>query len=102
MKKPHKHAELIKAWADGAEIQVRMFNSGRGWSEWEDHPFPCWTTNGRIHFEYRIKPEPKPDFEIFYFYKNGELLSASYENKDPNLKLIFTGEGKLKDAEVLE
>ena len=21
MKKPHKHAELIKAWADGAEIQ---------------------------------------------------------------------------------
>ena len=92
MKKPHKHAELIKAWADGAEIQVLVDN------EWIEASRPTWLEGWR----YRIKPEPKPDFEIFYFYKNGELLSASYENKEPNLKLIFTSEGKLKDAEVLE
>jgi hypothetical protein len=28
----HKHAELIKAWADGAEIQVKAFSH----SDWED------------------------------------------------------------------
>jgi hypothetical protein len=24
--KPHKHAELIKAWADGAEIERKTFD----------------------------------------------------------------------------
>ena len=94
--KPHKHAELIKAWADGAEIEWKhKFTNNWVRFDEQDH---FWSEA----YEYRIKPGPKPDFEIFYFYKNGELLSASYENKEPNLKLIFTGEGKLKDAEVLE
>ena len=30
MGQPHKHAEVIKAWADGAEIQVNLLGS------WED------------------------------------------------------------------
>lgn len=45
--KPHKHAELIKAWADGAEIEVYQPALGR-WEEAE----PAWHTS----FEYRIKP----------------------------------------------
>ena len=45
--KPHKHAELIKAWADGAEIEVYQPAFGR-WEEAE----PAWHTS----FEYRIKP----------------------------------------------
>ena len=51
MNKPHKHAELIKAWADGAKIQwkdgehwVNCINGCPGWFEEE---------------EYRIKPEEK-------------------------------------------
>ena len=28
MKTPHEHAELIKAWADGAEIEYQSPNSG--------------------------------------------------------------------------
>ena len=48
--KPHKHAELIKAWADGAEIQVKACNV-----VWEDREHPVWSTNR----EYRIKPEEK-------------------------------------------
>ena len=56
----HKHAELIKAWADGAKIQ------GRSSGKYQDTPRPQWHEN----WEYRIKPEPKPDFvekrTIFY------------------------------------
>jgi hypothetical protein len=48
--KPHKHAELIKAWADGAQIQVKACNV-----VWEDREHPVWSTNR----EYRIKPEEK-------------------------------------------
>lgn len=51
MNKPHKHAEVIKAWADGAEIEYR--------DPTLLHPFwvptlsPCWIPE----FEYRVKPE---------------------------------------------
>ncbi len=48
----HKHAEVIKAWADGAEIQHRPLCGG----PWFDsHPEPKWLTN----YEYRVKPQPK-------------------------------------------
>ena len=32
--KPHKHAELIKAWADGAEIEQRMYVKNSWFEEW--------------------------------------------------------------------
>lgn len=48
VKKPHAHAELIKAWADGAEIQVC-----KG-SYWQDDYYPTWN----VFHLYRIKPEP--------------------------------------------
>ena len=44
--KPHKHCDLIKAWADGHEIQT--FLKG----EWVDEPLPCFFPDN----EYRIKP----------------------------------------------
>jgi hypothetical protein len=45
----HKHAELIKAWADGAEIQV---NDDDVWCEVIQ---PDWNEN----LNYRIKPAEK-------------------------------------------
>lgn len=50
-RKPHVHAELIKAWADGAVIQ---FFCGVK-KEWVDiiYPAPVWNTSSL----YRIKPE---------------------------------------------
>ena len=51
MNKPHKHAELIKAWADGAEIEA-FCESIR---EWEYHPTPTWNPLT----VYRIKPKVK-------------------------------------------
>jgi hypothetical protein len=48
----HKHAELIKAWADGAEIQ--FYNV---FTQWVDVDNPEWK-EGCL---YRIKPELKCD-----------------------------------------
>lgn len=48
-RKPHKHADIIKAWADGAVIQVWETIS---WQDCASHG-PTWSENRR----YRIKPE---------------------------------------------
>lgn len=47
--KPHKHAEVIKAWADGAEIEYKDLG-GR----WREVINPCWNS----YTKYRVKPRP--------------------------------------------
>jgi len=94
--KPHKHAELIKAWADGAEIQISV---SRG-ELWEDAQpsFLVWNDE----YQYRIKPEPKPDRIIYTNVKLDKDLTFG-STRDDNLKLTFDGEtGELKLAEVLK
>ena len=96
MKTPHKHAELIKAWADGAEIEYRDLDA-----PWHVRPNPSWLGSG----EYRIKTEPKPDVVEKYKedagLKYGCVRIAEHWEQD-NLKLTFDGEtGKLKSAEVI-
>lgn len=92
MKTPHKHAELIKAWADGAEIQ---YSTGLS-HLWHSADNPSWWKG----YEYRIKPEPKPDVVETYWV---ESTSFKWDvERKHNLKLVFDGEtGKLKAAEVL-
>lgn len=100
--KPHKHAELIKAWANGAKIQVEDYCSGN----WRDCIInPAWDPESK----YRIKPEPKPDVVRFVVYEFNPINEKTYggipdkeKNSFSNLKLTFDGEtGKLKSAEVL-
>lgn len=95
--KPHKHADLIKAWADGAEIQ--WYDDTPKEHRWKDCP-EWFIWNER--YDFRIKPEPKPDFvDLHYVEWRGE---GTWFRKDllSNLKLTFDGEtGKLKSAEVL-
>lgn len=62
---PHKHAELIKAWADGAEIQ--WFNSIE--KSWWDIKNPMWSSKT----QYRIKPEPKKAQIRFFEDKSGTV-----------------------------
>jgi hypothetical protein len=64
--KPHKHAELIKAWADGAEIEERYNDAKQGWSDWTLEEKPQWWTYDSV--EYRIKPEPMPEPEKQWLY----------------------------------
>lgn len=47
--KQHKHAEMIKAWMDGAEIEAFSLLS----LEWRSVPFPQWLSD----MSYRIKPD---------------------------------------------
>ena len=78
--KPHKHAEIIKAWADGAEIEFRTHHNIK-WSP----VVKGWSWDSAVICEYRIKPQPKSDVTQFC-----------------NLKLTFDGEtGEIKSAEVL-
>lgn len=48
MNKPHMHAAVIKAWADGAPIEARQ----AGVQPWMNCPMPGWHDD----WEYRIKP----------------------------------------------
>jgi hypothetical protein len=62
--KPHKYAEIIKAWADGAQIQWRDPKYDE--FGWEDIKEPSWLT----FLEYRIKPEEKkPVVRWLWAYK---------------------------------
>lgn len=51
---PHKHAKVIKAWADGAKIQY--YFRGGFQQEWRNTMYPDWNDP---YVEYRVKPETK-------------------------------------------
>ena len=90
--KPHKHAELIKAWADGAKIE-RLDNY-----TWIDDVEPIWYLN----WEYRIKPEPKQDVHRYYWANRDSIVRMENPMHVSNLELIFDGhDGYLKQAKVL-
>ena len=91
-KKPHKHRDLIIAWANGATIQARIDK----YDDWEDVYETYWYED----WEYRIKPEPKPDQFRTMFVELHPKLDNAY-NK-PNIKLTFDGETeKLKAVEII-
>ena len=80
--KPHKHAALIKAWADGHEIQYREDAS----SMWIDAINPQWD----VMFEYRIKPRTVKNVGWVNIYRYaGELTQTRafiYANFDDAAK----------------
>jgi hypothetical protein len=101
--KPHKHAELIKAWADGAEIQIYCEDTG----EWQDTITDRVGFNWYENIQYRIKPKTTTDIVIlknvkaFSVVGNGWTIGQA--NFEPNIKFVFDEEtGELKSAEVLK
>lgn len=112
-KTSHKHADVIKAWADGATVQVKGYYTDQ-WKTISDCETPVWHSE----LEYRVKPEPKPDVITYACIKgmcehrrpdvicssnnNWNLdCRPSYTNK-ANVKFTFDGEtGELKKAEVI-
>jgi len=93
MKTPHKHAALIHAWADGAEIESKHFP----YDPWHATTSPAWFLSS----EYRIKPEKKPDIVTTRFVSATITRDFTISYFD-NLRLTFDGEtGVLKSAEVI-
>ena len=106
----HKHAEMIKAWADGAIIEEYRPNLDQ-WAKPE--PYPIWDAR----FAYRIKPEPKPDWIeertlfwnkcvnfVAYDSMGSEWLKdGKHYTKLGNFKLTFDGETReVKLVEVIK
>lgn len=85
--KPHKHAELIKAWADGAKIQFKYPMT----SDWVNVADPTWDER----LEYRIKPEEKkPVVRWLWANKNGQvsafMLTEDQDRASFNIKLEWS------------
>lgn len=55
MNKPHKHAEVIKAWADGHEVEWRYSGPCR-WRTFQGESTPAFWN---LDLEWRIKPHKK-------------------------------------------
>jgi hypothetical protein len=71
--KPRKHAELIKAWADGATIE-RLWNDYNGRvSSWLIDNEPDWSE----FEEYRIKPEPTPEPKKYKVYIYNDMSKGT-------------------------
>lgn len=100
--KPHKYADLIHAWAEGAEIESRtLCTATLAWDDWRLNKTPNWVVHDLV--EFRIKTETKDDVVLFKYikFRRGNVLA--YEDRKPNMKYVFDGEtGWLKSAEVLK
>ena len=83
----HKHADLIHAWADGAQIQAK-------WKDiWLDMNGQFWHDN----VDYRVKPET----DVVRFISTHEYSGHEYFQA-ANVRLTFDGDtNKLKKAEVI-
>ena len=82
--KPHKHAEVIKAWADGAEIQIKDF--GR-WFRVDD---PTWNENR----EYRIKPAEKVVRWLWTWLQDGTWCVSHSYMSEQEAEAVFVKRAK--------
>jgi len=79
--KQHKWHKEILHWANGGEIESRVFRvTSDGWSEWMQEIIPQWHEDS---MEYRIKPQPKePQYLYVYLDDNYELSTIPLDNDD--------------------
>lgn len=99
MKTPPVHAEVIKAWAVGNDIQFQNhFMAAK--NEWRDCAFtPAWLPG----VAYRIKPEPKPDCYITLHLGVLEGGGFSLLGGKENILAVLDGEtGTLKSVEMIK
>jgi hypothetical protein len=73
-KKPHIHAEIIKAWADGAEIEFLLIST----SEWTTTTNPSWSED----YKYRVKPDlTYPETTL-----TGEVLHGKFHDYEDSVE----------------
>ena len=92
--KPHQHAELIHAWADGKTIQTRLKESQEKWKDFLGSNLPLFNDK---HFEYRIKPEkpsndpwkPKEGDEYWALDNFGDVFFSIFSDRDDENRYSF-------------
>jgi len=90
----HKHAVLIKAWAEGAKIQKFSKRS----QAWEESANPTWNEET----EYRLRIKPDYTIELNAHVLNGELF-IDVGARFPNMSLVFdAGSNELKSVEMIQ
>ena len=81
--KPHPHAALIKAWADGATIQSETTGG-----IWVDVPHPSWFPD----LKYRIKPEepwkPKSGETYRFITSTGKVVLNTNQDEAQDINRI--------------
>jgi hypothetical protein len=100
--KQHKWHKEIKAWADGAEIEVRRTLDKAKWQRFDG----LWNwTDG---WEFRIKPQPKEQQYLYVYQCENEMLYSlcltrkKHEYKIEDLKngdYFYIGKIKLESEE---
>jgi len=106
----HKHAAVLRAIADGRDVQWRSVHMGH----WNELSVGYYSPITHQDLEWRIKPEPKPDVvryvnlyacrsaEEFIHEQSALITAQATPGTLGTIKYIKDGEtGKLKSAEVL-
>ena len=95
---PHVHAEAIKAWADGYEIERYIEDI----NVWYTTNFPSWD----VKDQYRIKIKPPVNKVMFAKIEIGGCSGLWFFDVLPdeaNCKLVFDGStNELLDTEVIK
>lgn len=94
--RPHKHAALIKAWADGAQIQSRSNEA----QPWTDAKSPMWYEST----QYRLKPQNRVVTAKLFLeiYGSHEKLRVYSFDEQSNVRATFDPEGNLLAVELIK
>ena len=91
-KTKHKHASLIKAWADGAKIEKFCQRS----KKWVVTEHPTWAEDT----EYRVRKAVIFVERRIVIHTDTGVLNAKADN--PNVRFCFTADGELISVAKLE
>ena len=99
----HKHAEVLRAIADGKKVQWKTKDkSDKAWITFRIDTAVNPITHEQL--DWRVKPEPKHDVvRYFCLYPNGISNAGAIRGSHHNLRCVFADDGlvTLKSAEVL-
>jgi len=87
--KPHKHAEFIKAWADGAEIEFRYVSC----DEWRTADNPTWS----LYIHYRIKPQPVIKKMYMHYDNIKRMVSEGNYDRLDVLQQMYSDNNAMSD-----
>lgn len=103
MNTPHKHADVLRAIADGKAVQWQSEDFLGGWHDF--YPTGVITPLTHQRHNWRIKPEPKPDVVRYGWITESTGCAepiCQHSSQHANARFVIDGEtGKLKSAEVL-